>query len=324
MKILFISKGDSASSTRYRALQFFPLWQQAGHEPLHITAAGGVRATIEMLRESSRADIVIVLRKTFPRPIFTLLRRTSRKLIFDFDDAIFCNTDGSASPTRMSRFATMAGCCDHLFAGNLFLASQARRFNQAVSVVPTVIDPYRYRVTTKQPEDFFDLVWIGSRSTRKYLQIAMPWLAMAAKSVPNLRLKIIADFDLPDQGIRTMAIPWNEAIEAEALASSHVGIAPMHDDDWSRGKCALKVLQYMAAGLPVISSPSGTNAEIVQDGITGYLAATSLDWVQRIIELAHDQALREALGNAGCRIAEGKYSLTSAFGHILPIASHLG
>jgi glycosyltransferase involved in cell wall biosynthesis len=312
-RLLFVSKGENSASTRYRALQFFPRWQAAGYTPSHVTASGGAGALLEMLKQARRADVVVVLRKTFPPPILWLLRWAARRLVFDFDDAIFCNTDGSPSATRMARFAAMIRYCDHVCAGNAFLAQQASRFNTAVTVVPTSIDPEKYAITATKPTDTIDLVWIGSSSTKKYLVDAMPWLAAATKSIPRLRLKIIADFDLPDSGIPTLAIPWQAETEAQELASAHIGIAPMRDNDWTRGKCALKVLQYMSAGLPVVSSLAGANADIIEEGQTGYLVAEDADWVARLDMLARDANLRAQMGEAGRRKVMAEYAIDPVF-----------
>ncbi len=322
-RLLFVSKGEDASSTRYRALQFFPLWRAAGFEPSHVTASGGLRATLDMLRQARRADVVIVLRKTFPAALLWLLRRVSHRLVFDFDDAIFCNTDGTPSRTRMARFAAMARTCDHVFAGNAFLAGNAAAFNPAVTLVPTCVDAARYRVEADKPADSLDLVWIGSHSTRKYLAEAMLWLKVAADAVPGLRLKIIADFDLPGCGVTTLPIVWRADSEARELASSHIGIAPMRDDDWSRGKCALKVLQYMAAGLPVVSSKAGANAEVIVDGETGFLVSTTAEWAARIAQLAGDGELRRRLGEAGRRLVETDYSIEAVFERLRSVVASL-
>ncbi|MBV6409030.1 MAG: hypothetical protein EFKGCFLK_02652 [Rhodocyclaceae bacterium] len=322
-RLLFVSKGEDSASTRYRALQFFPLWRAAGFAPAHVTASGGIQATLDMLRQARRADVVVVLRKIFPAPLLWLLRRASRRLVFDFDDAIFCNTDGTPSRTRMARFATMARACDHVFAGNAFLAQHAAAFNPAVAVIPTCVDAARYRVEADKPADSLDLVWIGSRSTRKYLAEAMPWLAAAAQAVPNLRLKIVADFDLSGCGVTTLPVDWRADSEARELASSHIGIAPMRDDDWSRGKCALKVLQYMAAGLPVVSSKAGANAEVIVDGETGYLVSTTADWAARIAQLAADGELRRRQGEAGRRLVETDYSIEAVFARLRPVIEGL-
>ena len=154
----------------------------------------------------------------------------------------------------------------------------------------------RYRSETKKSNTSIDVVWIGSRSTRKYLLEALPALRLAAVRVPSLRLKIIADFDLPDAGFPTLAVPWDAATEANELASAHIGIAPMRDDDWSRGKCALKVLQYMISSLPVVSSDVGANAAVVDNGNTGYLAADNDAWCEYLVMLADDPVLRARLG----------------------------
>lgn len=315
-RILFVSKGEGSASTRYRALQFFPRLSQAGFLATHVAAAGNPRTYLNTLRQAAAADIVVVMRKTFPAPYLWLLRRFSRKLIFDFDDAIFCNTDGSPSATRMNRFVAMASACDHVFAGNRFLADNATRHNPAVTVIPTCVDIAKYQAHAKQPHDFIDLVWIGSSSTKKYLADAMPWLATASRGMPQLRLKIIADFDLPNAGIPTIPVPWHAQTEAHELASSHIGIAPMRDDDWSRGKCALKVLQYMAAGLPVVSSMAGANAEVTIAGETGFLPATPEEWVECIERLARNESMRQRFGKAGRLRAEAEYSIEPVFARI--------
>jgi len=312
-RILFISKSETSASTRYRALQYFPRLQQAGFTAAHATAAGSPAAYFAALRQAAAADIVVVLRKTFPAPFLWLLRRLSRKLVFDFDDAIFCNTDGSPSATRMRRFAAMAGVCDHILAGNGFLAERAARFNRMVTVVPTSVDAGRYAAASKQAGDTVDLVWIGSSSTRKYLIEVLPALRLAAARVPQLRLKVIADFDLPDAGLPTLAVAWSASTEAQELASSHIGIAPMRDDDWSRGKCALKVLQYMASSLPVVSSEVGANAEAVTQGKTGYLVSDDAAWSERIVELASDAGLRANLGAHGRHRVLEDYSIAPVF-----------
>jgi glycosyltransferase involved in cell wall biosynthesis len=312
-KVLFLSKGPDSSSTRYRAMQFFTLLTKAGFVPCHQTISGHFGNYITALRSAQQVDCVIVLRKTFPYPFLWLLRKLSRRLLFDFDDAIFCNTDGSSSSTRMTRFAAIAAISDHVFAGNEFLAAQAKRFNPAVTVIPTVIDPAHYTAMTEKPVDSIDLVWIGSDSTRKYLVDALPWLAIAAEKIPGLRLKIIADFDLPGHGITTLPIRWTKDTESSELASAHIGIAPMREDDWSRGKCALKVLQYMASGLPVVSSKVGANEEVLGDETCGYLVSSPQEWVERLVELAGDAKLQRKMGDAGRARSTTKYSLATAF-----------
>lgn len=307
-EILVLSKGEDSPSTRYRALQFFDRLRAAGHLPHHRTLSGGAGNVLRALRAARRADLVLVLRKTLPGPLLWLLRKVSRRLVFDLDDAIFCKPDGSQSATRMSRFSAMVRCCDHVTAGNTFLAEVAARFNPAVTVIPTCVNVDQYCPGDGAPSDHFDVVWIGSSSTRKYLEAVIPALREAAHRIPALRLKIIADFDLDAPGFPTEPVRWQATTEAGELASAQVGIAPMSEDDWSRGKCALKVLQYMAAGLPVVSSPVGVNGEAVLEGETGYLARGEEEWVAALQQLAGDRERRRRMGLAGCQRVAALYS----------------
>jgi len=318
-RILFLSKGFDAPSTRYRARMFFPLLEESGFQVRHIDLDGNPRQYAIALLAARQSDVVVVLRKTFGSLFRNLLRRCSRRLIFDFDDAIFCNSDGTASPTRMARFAAMIPICDHVTAGNDYLAENAKRFNPRVTRLPTCLDTRRYEISPPKPVEFVDLVWIGSSSTRKYLEHSIPALQMAASRVRNLRLKIVADFDLPNVGLPTQAITWTSDGEIEALGSAHIGIAPMKDDPWTRGKCALKVLQYMAAGLPVISSPAGVNGEIVRPGENGELAETPMQWCDAITRLAENTDLRNRYGMAGQTLAASEYSLPVVFKRLISV-----
>lgn len=317
--ILFVSKAASDASTRYRALQYYPLLVLNSFKPTHVTVSGGLRALLTTLWQAYRADVVVVVRKTFPYLITRLLRLVSKKLIFDFDDAIFCNSNGTRSPTRMHRFKVMINSCDYVFAGNQFLAEKARQYNQAVTLVPTSLDVNKYIVNSHKPMAFIDLVWIGSKSTSKYLLDILPLLERAAQIVPNLRLKIIADFDLPEALIPVLPIAWSEEAEAQELASSHIGIAPMRDNDWTRGKCALKVLQYMAAELPVISSNVGVNGEAVISDKTGCLVETPEEWVNAICTLAMNKQLCTAMAKEGRTRVKEQYDLNVVFQQMLTV-----
>ncbi len=315
--LLVLSKGESSASTRYRAMQFAERFELAGIRTKHLSLAGGAGNYLRAIRAARQADVVLVLRKTLPWPLLWALRRAARRLVFDFDDAIFCNSDGSPSTTRMSRFSAMVAGCDQVLAGNTFLFAMARQFNSHVTVVPTCIDTSRYSVSSGERQEFFDVVWIGSSSTRKYLEDAIPALQLASRQIPGFRLKIIADFGLEGLGFPVIAVPWRLETEAAELASSDVGIAPMRDDDWSRGKCALKVLQYMAAGLPVVSSPAGVNGEAVVPGVTGFLVENESEWSEAFVSLAAAPALCDRMGLAGRSRVEGNYSADVVFSRLL-------
>ena len=321
--ILFISKGETASSTRYRALQYFPYLKKNGWMASHSTISGGFGSIIRSLIAAHRADVVVLLRKTFPMPIFWLLRALSKKLIFDFDDAIFCNTDGSHSYTRMQRFRHTIKNCDYVFAGNGYLASHAKQFNPAVEIIPTSIDTDKYHLDYQKDAQALTLVWIGSSSTKKYLVDILPQLEKAAETLPHLQLNNISDFHLSSPALKINNIHWQAETEASELNQADIGIAPMLEDDWTKGKCALKVLQYMASGLPVISSYSGVNAEVVQDKVTGYLMKKNEDWPELIVALQHKKSQLEQMGQQGKLFVNNEFSMPVVYQKLLTILNRL-
>lgn len=322
--ILFISKGEHAASTRYRALVYFDALRASTWRPIHITVRSDPLSRMKLLRSVSRADVVVILRKTFSLPFFSMLRLYSKYLILDLDDAIFCRSNGKPSRIRHNRFAHIARRCQQIWTGNAYLADTARRYNAAVITLPTSLMPQQYSTKIEKPVDHIDLVWIGSSSTRRYLETALPTLERLVDNFPSLRLKIVADFDLPSQRLQTVAIPWTEERQSSALSSSHIGIAPMSDNAWTRGKCGLKVLQYMAAGLPVVSSPAGVNSEIVEHAVTGFLAEQPEQWQTAIGKLVQNPKLRQAMGDSGRKRVTERYSVNITFKKMIRALEKVG
>ncbi len=313
--ILFITKGEAAASTYYRAKIFFPFLEQAGWVASHVSVKQGRLAVLTAAR---RADQVVVVRRCFGPVFRRLLRRYSKHLYFDFDDAIFVNTDGSDSPGRQRRFESMLRCCDGVWAGNPYLADYANKFHPHVNLLPTSVDPTQYDQKPMKPADHIDLVWIGSSSTRKYLERSMPMLDTVYRQIPRVRLKIVADFDLPGHAIPTLPVQWTREGETQAIASSHLGIAPLAEDNrWTRGKCGLKTLQYMAAGLPVVGSNVGVQTQMISHGQTGYLVKSQDQWAEAIVRLADNQTLRERLGQAGRQHVCQAYRVADTAKHMM-------
>ena len=155
------------------------------------------------------------------------------------------------------------------------------------------------------------LVWVGSSSTLRGLEQFTPTLSAIGQAVPGTRLKLICDrfIDIPHLNIDRC--PWNEATEPAEIAAADVGISWVPDDPWSRGKCGLKVLQYQAAGLPVVANPVGVQADFVRDGATGIQATTTEQWVHAIRRLAEDAQLRRRFGDAGRRLVEEQYCVAA-------------
>lgn len=263
------------------------------------------------------ADVAVLQRKLLPSWALALLRRRVPRLVFDFDDAVWLrdsySPQGFADPKRLRRFRATVAACDLVVAGNEYLAAAAREFAapERVVVIPTCVEPQQYPVATHARTGRPTLVWVGSRSTLRGLQQFAPTLSAIGRAVPGVRLKVVCDAfpTIPDLPVD--AVEWTQETEAAEIAAADVGIGWVPDDPWSAGKCGLKLLQYQAAGLPVVANPVGVQADMVRDHETGFLASTTEEWVAAVSRLAADAGLRHRLGAAGRRQVTDRYSVAA-------------
>jgi glycosyltransferase involved in cell wall biosynthesis len=303
-------------STRYRVAAYGPYLERAGHT-LELRAwPDKWWPRVRLARDLSHADAVIIQRKLLPRWQLYLLRQSGLPLLYDFDDAVFMHNSysarGSRSGSRSRRFAALAGMADVLIAGNDWLRAQARQWVpvERIRVIPTCVAAADYPLADHQRvSPGIQLVWIGSSSTLRGLEAIQPLLETLGQRVPGLRLKLICDRFLKLEHLPVIDCPWTEAGEADDIADADIGISWLPDDVWSRGKCGLKVLQYMAAGLPVIANPVGVQADLVQHGQSGFLAETAEEWVEAVGRLANDRELRRRMGQAGRRRVEESFDV---------------
>ena len=303
---------------RYRLAAFRPFLEQAGYVLDLRPWPRRWCAWLRLERHLRSSDAVILQRKLLCTWQLYLLRRAARILIFDFDDAIFLRDSyspkGLHSARRLQRFAATIETTDLVVAGNSYLGEQARRWTSAqrIHVVPTCVDPVSYPLADHQRAGHgVELVWIGSASTLRGLDTFRPVLEQLGQNDPELRLKLVCDRFLNLNSLRVIPCPWSEASEAAALAEADIGVSWLPDDLWSRGKCGLKILQYMAAGLPVVANPVGIQAELVRQGETGFLAETPGQWLEAVGRLVRDPALRRRLGQAGRRLVEAHFSVAA-------------
>jgi len=263
------------------------------------------------------ADVVLLQRRLLPLWLLYLLRCAAPRLVFDFDDAVFLRDSfsrkGPHSASRLHRFMATIETVDAVVAGNPYLAAEAARWVGGpgrVHVVPTCVNPGRYLPSRHGAGGTgVELVWVGSSSTLRGLEAVRPLFEEIGRGVPGARLKLVCDRFARFEHLPVVECPWTEAGEAAEIAAADVGVSWVPDDQWSRGKCGLKVLQYMAAGLPVVANPVGVQAELVRPGESGFLARTPAEWVAALRLLAGDPALRRRLGEAGRRRVEAEFSL---------------
>jgi len=193
--------------------------------------------------------------------------------------------------------------------GNDVLARAAAPYANRSVTLPTPLDISRYRATAATPDDPPTIVWVGSPENLVYLEILRPALARLAERHPALRLRIVCSSFLDWPDVRTERVLWSPKTEVEALASAHIGVMPLSDDEWSRGKCAFKLLQYMAASLPCVASPVGANTEAVIDERTGLHARDTDEWEQALERLIGAPSLRQRFGAAGHAHVQSRYNL---------------
>jgi glycosyltransferase involved in cell wall biosynthesis len=304
---------------RYRLAALRPYLEKAGHTLELLSWPCHWWSRLRWGRHLEEADLVIVQRRLLSFLPLHLLRRTVKRLVFDFDDAVSLRdsyaSHGPNSYLRRHRFAAMMRAADAVVAGNVFLSVQATRWTppERVHVVPTCVDPDRYALAEHIPrDDGVQLVWIGSSSTLRGLEVVRPLLEEIGQRCPEVRLKLICDRFLKLDRLPVVHCPWSAATEAAEIASGDIGISWLPDDAWSRGKCGLKVLQFMAAGLPVIANPVGVQAEMVRHGESGFLAETADQWVDAVQRLSRDPELRRRMGQAGRRRVEADFHVGGA------------
>ncbi|MGO9512631.1 MAG: glycosyltransferase family 4 protein [Steroidobacteraceae bacterium] len=253
----------------------------------------------------------------------------SRRRVFDVDDAIYVRKPrrlgepADDSIWRRRKFAATCRCVDVVAAGNDVLASVARPAAREIAVLPTSIDTSCYQAARVAQEDPPTIVWIGSPENLVYLEMIRLAFARLTVRYPTLKLRVICSAfpDWPE--VHVERVPWSAATEAASLAAAHIGVMPLSDDEWTRGKCAFKLLQYMAASLPCVASPVGANAEAVIDGVNGFHARSLEDWERSLERLINSAELRARLGAAGhARVAE-RYAMRTYQRNYLALLTRL-
>lgn len=339
-KILFLPKYPrKGASSRLRTYQFLPLWEASGVEvtvapfftPAYLeTIYSNIRPgyrhvlacywhRLKVLLSAGRYQVVCVEKELFPYfPAFPewLLSRFKGYWV-DYDDAVFHNYD-RAKYTMVSRL--MPHKIDRVMqwaavvtAGNDYLMQRAQAAGaKKILHFPTVIDPLRYQKKVHADKDTVTIGWIGSPSTLKYLMDLLPVLEILHKEF-DVELLLINGKTAPAYSGKVRTIPWSEAEEAAALLQMDIGIMPLPDNPWERGKCAYKLIQYMACGLPVVASPVGMNKDVVVQGINGFLAQTETEWIEALGQLIADWSLRKAFGEKGHQLVLEKYTLQQQF-----------
>lgn len=297
----------SLPSLRHRVGAAVPVlegrgWQVHVHELPRRPWLGRVLSRRAALRQSR---LLVLAKVKLSPPELHVLRRTGVPVVFELDDAIHLrrprrpDLEPQRSWLRTAKFAATCRLARVVVVGNEVLAGTARRWARRVEVVPTPVELDRYPERAPADRRPRTLVWIGLPENLDQLETLRPVVGRLAREVPDLALRVVCSRfpDWPE--VRVEGVPWTAEGEPEALASAGVGLMPLVDNEWTRGKCAFKLLQYMASGLPCVASPVGANAGVVEEGGSGLLASTPEQWEGALRRLLGDPQLCLRMGRAG-------------------------
>jgi len=333
MRVLALTSGWTTPSSRLRVRQHVPALRREGIEvqeapspvslfPASEPGAARWRRRLRGLRHlgsvlaaraphaasSWRFDLTWLQKELYPG-LPTLEPFLHPPVVFDVDDAVWLR-----GPAGFFACRTLARRSRLVLAGNMFIAERFSSWGARVETVPTGVDTTQFRPSERPEPPAPAVGWIGSRSTLPYLEELAPALAPFFGRNRDWRLLVIADARprLPEAiGARLDFIPWDPETAPRHLAErARIGVMPAPDDDWARGKCSMKMLQYMACGLPVVVTPVGMNAEVLARGALGIGPASPGEWAEALETLARDPQLRARMGRQGRLVVEQEFSST--------------
>ena len=312
MKVLFLVTRLDRPSTRFRVSPLRPWFESRGHTLDILALPRGIFERLRLYRRIPHYHLIGIQQRLLEPLELRLLRRRCGGLLYDLDDAVMYDEHGRRPWRRQRRFRAIAGEAALVVCGNRYLAAEAAQHTGDVLVIPTAVDTERFHPRQRpSPKGIVTIGWTGSRSTNRYLNEIFPVIAEAAGPV---RLKVLSSDTRGLDFSRLGRVPyefvrWSAEGEVPETASFDIGLMPLPDNAWTRGKCGCKALQYMALAIPAVCSPVGVNADIIDHGRNGYLASTADEWRKILNQLVADPQARRTIGEAGRRRVEEAYSL---------------
>lgn len=353
-KVLFIGmhRFDRSPSQRYRFEQYFKFLESNGitcelsylisqKDDKIIYSAGNylgkllifLKSWLIRIKDIKRANTfnyIFIQREAFMTGTTYFEKqfaKSNAKLIFDFDDSIWLEDKNEANSKlsflkNPAKTAKIISLCDTIIAGNDYLADYASQYNKNVIIIPTTIDTDWYIPKPKISNEKVLIGWSGSFSTIKHFESALEALIeIKNKYGDKVSFKVIGDPNYHYAPLDIKGQKWKSKSEVEDLQDVDIGIMPLPDIDWTRGKCGLKGLQYMGLATPTVMSPVGVNTEIISHGENGFLASTKKEWVDCLSMLIESPELRTKLGNNGRKTVVKQYSVEANKNNYLDLFS---
>ncbi len=342
-RILFVAMHypNRAPGQRFRFEQYFSYLEQHGYE-CHLSnlideetdkffyspgntlkklsvILSALKKRLNDAMNAKKYDAIFVFREVFMMRTFlleNLFCQHSDKLMFDFDDSVWLPNVSKANEKFVflkshNVVPKLISHCKLVVAGNPYLKQYANQFNKNITIIPTTIDVNEYiKKTVAKDETKVCIGWSGSVTTIQHFKTALPFLRELKKKYGDkICFQVIGDKNYVDEELDIKGVAWQKENELVELNKIDIGIMPLPDDQWAKGKCALKGLQYMALEIPTIMSPVGVNVEVIKDNENGYLASTSAEWKNKLVLLIEDAELRNRIGKAGRKTVVDEYSI---------------
>ena len=340
-KILFIGilYPKRSPSQRFRYEQYVPFLETNGYEChlnwiLNKEDENGfykgsffekilvfVKATlrlVKMVLSNETFDRIFIQREVYflGTSFFEYLISKKAPIIYDFDDSIWLPNISESNkkyaflknPNKTKKIIKLAR---QVIAGNQYLADYARQFNSNVTIIPTCVDTQKFKpLDQKFVQNKVVIGWSGSHTTIPHFKRLLPVLEkIKARYGDQIEFLVIGDPEFSYSPLHIEGIAWEESSEVETLSKIDIGVMPLSNDEWSKGKCGFKGIQYMSMEIPTIMSPVGVNVEIVQNEVNGFLASSEEEWLEKLILLIENPGVREKIGKAGRQTVVERYSI---------------
>ncbi len=308
LKVLCFHNATSRASYRYRVGQFLPYWKEHNIDMHAVSISGRQYSNIlKYLFKLHQYDYILLQKKIIPRALIKFIAKQS-KLVYDFDDALYAKESGelqknsAVSGNTITKLHYILKNSSVVFAGSNELLHYAETFNSHAFLIPTGLEQQLPQPVTTPCSDHITIGWIGNDVNLFYLSMIDEATSFLQQKYPQLRFSVMCAN--PPENLKTVwdFNKWSTSSEKSWLQSIDIGIMPLTDDPWSRGKCAFKLLQYMACGKPVVASDVGANRTTVSHTINGYLTNSSEEWISALEQLILDREKRVSMGRESLRI----------------------
>jgi glycosyltransferase involved in cell wall biosynthesis len=339
-KILFIAhhRLDRSPGQRYRFEQFFNylnengfhchlsnildhkddkiLYSKANYFKKFLIALSAYKKRNQNIKNINQYDLVVIYREAvLTRSIYfeKELAKTGIPIVFDFDDAIWVK-DVSVGNKWLSfmksanKIKKILPFCSHVTTGNNYLAEYALQYNNNVTVIPSTIDTNKY-IPYTNTNNVVTIGWVGSHTTVKHFELILNvYKDLKTKYGKAISFKVIGDPNYRNEDLDIIGEPWSNEREVELFNSIDIGVMPLVEDSWTKGKCGMKGLLYMSVGKPAVMSAVGMNTEIIEHGVNGFIPVGKKEWFDVLSLLIEDKGLRDIIGDRGRKTVEEKYS----------------